>query len=160
MFKALLLIGIILLGLYLVMFPETITNLTNDGKIEVNIGTSSTWTNENFSTVAENPTDYTGDHVKLNGFFFNKINITDNNEVIGFEVFLGSKNELLNNPMDTNRRILVVVPKSLEGNLQTESCIFIDGTIKGVAKVTMIDGTIINPIYIESNKVTETTCNK
>ncbi len=160
MFKAILLIGIILLGLYLFMFPETITNLINDGKIEINIGTSSTWTNENFSTVAEDPTDYGGDRVKLNGYFFNKINITDNNEVIGLEVFLGSKNDLLNNPMDTNRRILVVVPKNLEENLQPESCVFIDGTIKGVAKVTMIDGTVINPIYIEGNKVTETTCNK
>lgn len=158
MYKAVLILAIILIGLYLFMFPETITNIISDKGIEIKIGETATWTNENFSTVVDNPTDYTGDHVRVNGFYFNAINISGTNDVVGLEVFLGSKDDLLNNPLDTNRRILVGVSRSVEENLPVGTCIMIDGTIKGEARVTTMDGTIINPVYVESNSVTEINC--
>ena len=48
--------------------------------------------------------------------------------------------------------------RSVEENLPVGTCIMIDGTIKGEARVTTMDGTIINPVYVESNSVTEINC--
>lgn len=158
MYKAVLVLVIVLIGLYLFLFPETITSILSDNGIEIKIGETNTWTNENFSTVVDNPTDYTGDSVRLNGLYFNAINISDANNIVGLEVFLGNENDLLNSPLDTNRRILVGAPRSIEENLPIGSCIRIDGTIKGEAKVTTMDGIVIYPVFIESNSITEINC--
>ncbi len=158
MIKALLFLIVIIVGVYLFLYPETVTDIIDSNGVEISIGGSRTWTNENFTTVAKNPTDYAGDRARLNGFLFNRLNISGRSDIVGLEIFLGSSNDLMKNPTDTNRRILVGVPRDLGEELSLEACVHVDGVIRGEARVTTMDGTVISPVFIEGTSVTRTNC--
>ena len=158
MIKALLFLIVIIVGVYLFLYPETVTDIIDSNGVEISIGGSRIWTNENFTTVAKNPTDYAGDRARLNGFLFNRLNISGRSDIVGLEIFLGSSNDLMKNPTDTNRRILVGVPRDLGEELSLEACVYVDGVIRGEARVTTMDGTVISPVFIEGTSVTRTNC--
>ncbi|MCD6301555.1 MAG: hypothetical protein J7L82_05740 [Staphylothermus sp.] len=156
MLKEIIVIGIVLLGMfgaYLFLFPDAIT--IKDGSIEVNIGETKTWTNNDFYKVAENPEDYVGDKVSLEGVYFNSINMSGEPDVIGLEVFMGTADEYQSNPYDTSKRIFVLAPRDVGENLEYYTCLHVEGTIGGEATVTTMDGSVFHHVYIENRDISE-----
>lgn len=149
--KAVILIIILLAIGYLIL---------TGGEIDINIGTNNTsttlWTNQNFTNAATNPLDHKGDKVSLDLLVFNQLNASGKT---GVEAYMGTTQQLQDNPTDESRRVYISYDPTTTTPPQPGDCIHVTGTIQGQAHITTLDGDTVNVTYIQATQITQTTCN-
>lgn len=134
------------------------TNLTvNTG--DTNVASKPVvWTNANFSKTVGDPARHYKEKVELSVFVFNSFKVnTSNGTVEAYDAYLGSPQELDNNPYDMNKRILVVLD---DGTINVNECYHLTGYIAGTSNITTIEGNVIHPVYVVASDAYLVDCPK
>ena len=131
----------------------------NGGEINIDFSTNkaaNTWTAGNFTQAAGDPMSHKGDKVDLKLLVFNKLDISG---LKGYEAYLGTLQQLQQNPMDPTRRVYVSYdPSKLPEPIEPGNCIHVTGQIQGVAHITTQDNSHINVTYIKSSTIEKVPC--
>ena len=120
--------------------------LLTGGGIDINIGANKTSTN---------PLDHKGDKVSLNLLVFNQLNASGKT---GVEAYMGTAQQLQENPADESRRVYISYDPTIITPPQPGDCIHVTGTIQGQAHITTLDGDAVDVTYIQATQITHTTC--
>ena len=139
--------------------PSMLSNLRDHVHIEAGLrGSENLWTNANFTEAASDPEEHRGDRVELEGLFFNTLSYDNNEGLVGLEIYLGGKDELVGNPLDTSKRILAGYNSTLASSLSYGDCLHLKGHIAGKAMITTMDGHVIEPAYIKVESLETVPC--